>query len=82
MLERSLDVCQAGDIQLILSWVASFLGYAYALSGRLAEALPLLEQVVEQCAATKHMYLYPLCVAHLGEAYLLGGCPRITCTDC
>jgi tetratricopeptide (TPR) repeat protein len=49
------------------------LGYAYALSGRLAEALPLLEQAVEQSAATKHMYLYPLCVAHLGEAYLLAG---------
>ena len=53
VLERSLGVCQAGDIQLLLPWVASFLGYAYALSGRLAEALPLLEQAVEQCAATK-----------------------------
>jgi tetratricopeptide (TPR) repeat protein len=49
------------------------LGYAYALSGRLAEALLLLEQGVEQCAATKQMYLYPLFVAHLGEAYLLAG---------
>jgi tetratricopeptide (TPR) repeat protein len=49
------------------------LGYAYALSGRLAEALPLLEQAVEQCAATKRMVLYPLLVAHLGEAYLLAG---------
>ena len=53
--------------------VASFLGYAYALSGRLAEALPLLEQAVEQSAATKHMVFYPLLVAHLGEAYLLAG---------
>jgi tetratricopeptide (TPR) repeat protein len=41
--------------------------------GRLAEALPLLAQAVEQSAATKHMIYYPLCVAHLGEAYLLAG---------
>src|SRR5712691_6345832 len=73
MLEKSLGVCQAGDIQLMLSYVASYLGYAYTLSGRLAEALPLLDQAVEQSAATKHMYLYPLLVAHLGEAYLLAG---------
>jgi tetratricopeptide (TPR) repeat protein len=72
-LERSLGVCQAGDIQLILPYVASPLGYADALSGRLAEALPLLEQAVEQSAATKHMSFYPLFVAHLGEAYLLAG---------
>jgi hypothetical protein len=33
MLERSLGVCQAGDIQLLLPYVASHLGYTYALSG-------------------------------------------------
>jgi tetratricopeptide (TPR) repeat protein len=73
MLERSLGVCQAGDIQVILPYVASFLGYAYTLSGRLTEALPLLEQAVEQSAAMKNIFLYPLFVAHLGEAYLLAG---------
>ena len=73
MLERSLRVCQAGDIQLVLPWAASALGYAYALSGHLAEALPLLEQAVEQSAAAKYMNFYPLLVAHLGEAYLLAG---------
>jgi tetratricopeptide (TPR) repeat protein len=73
VLERSLGVCQAGDIQFVLPWVASFLGNAYALSGRLAEALPLLEQAVEQGAATMQMMFHPLLVAHLGEAYLLAG---------
>ena len=76
MLKRGLSVCQAGGLQLLLLYVGSPLGYAYALSGRLAEALPLLEQVVEQSAATEHMGFYPLFVAHLGEAYLLAG--RIT----
>jgi tetratricopeptide (TPR) repeat protein len=73
ILEKSLGVCQAGDIQLMHPYVASHLGYAYTLSERFAESLPLLEQAVEQSAATKHMYLYPLLVAHLGEAYLLAG---------
>src|SRR5262249_39830707 len=71
MLERSLGVCQAGDIPVILLYVASFLGYAYTLAGRLTEALPLLEQAVEQSIAMKNIFLYPLYVAHLGEAYLL-----------
>jgi class 3 adenylate cyclase len=71
--ERSLGVCQAGGLQTLLPLVASLLGHAYALSGRLAEALPLLEQAVEQSAGTKHMAVYPLLVAHLGEASLLAG---------
>ena len=72
-LEKSLGVCQTGNIQLVLPWAASALGYAYVLSGRLAEALPLLEQAVEQSATMKQMAYYPLWVAHLGEAYLLAG---------
>jgi class 3 adenylate cyclase/tetratricopeptide (TPR) repeat protein len=71
--ERGLGVCQAGDIQLMLPIVAACLGYAYALSGRLAEALPLLEQAVEHSAAAKHMSVYPLWVVYLSEAYLLAG---------
>jgi len=33
MLERTLGVCQAGDIQLMLPWAASALGYAYRCPG-------------------------------------------------
>jgi tetratricopeptide (TPR) repeat protein len=65
ILEKDLAVCQTGDILLLLPNVATALGYAYALSWRLAEALPLLEQAVERAS--------PLRVAHLGEAYLLAG---------
>ena len=73
MLEQSLHVCQTGDIALLLPWVASSLGYAYALSGRLAEALPLLEQAVEQSAAMHLHELPPTLMVYLGEAYLLAG---------
>jgi tetratricopeptide (TPR) repeat protein len=65
------SACRIGTRGVAMTFEASFLGYAYALSGRLAEALPLLEQAVEQSAATKHMFIYPLSVTHLGEAYLL-----------
>ena len=48
ILERGLAMCQAANIRLFIPFVASDLGAAYALAGRLSEALPLLEQAVEQ----------------------------------
>jgi tetratricopeptide (TPR) repeat protein len=47
--------------------MAAALGTAYALSGRVVDALPLLERAVEQ-----DIY-YGLRVVRLGEAYLLAG---------
>jgi tetratricopeptide (TPR) repeat protein len=47
-LERSLEPHQLWDLPLQFPWIASQLGYAYALSGRIVEALPLLERAVEQ----------------------------------
>ena len=43
-LERGRELCQVADVKLIgvLSAAAAALGYAYALSGRVVEALPLL----------------------------------------
>ena len=58
--------------RLQLQLAAGALGYAYTLSGRLAEAQPLLEQAIELTAA-RLMSPYPLWAAHLGEAYLLAG---------
>jgi tetratricopeptide (TPR) repeat protein len=43
-LERGLEVSRAWDMLLRFYLVSSTLGYAYVLSGRLSEALPLLEQ--------------------------------------
>jgi len=53
VLEGSLALCRAWNIWAWFPPLASALGYAYALSGRIAEALPLLEQAVERDAAMK-----------------------------
>jgi tetratricopeptide (TPR) repeat protein len=48
-------------------------GSAYALVGRVAEALPLLEQAVEQAAATRRLSRQARRIAWLSEIYLLAG---------
>jgi tetratricopeptide (TPR) repeat protein len=49
------------------------LGYAYALSGRVAEALPLLEQALEEAGRSGFLYEQALYITWLSEAYLLAG---------
>jgi class 3 adenylate cyclase/tetratricopeptide (TPR) repeat protein len=70
MLERTLAQCRAADIPLFLSGTTATLGFAYAMSGRAAEALPLLGQVMEQqgFSAQREGSAQPLIV---GEAYCL-----------
>ena len=70
VLERGLGVCHVSQIPLMFPFVASALGYAYALSGRVADAMPLLEQSVEHL---RLMFGHSVWVAWLGEAYLLAG---------
>ena len=50
-LEHALEVCQGVDSPPLFHAVSSTLGYAYALSGRSAEAIPLLEEAVERPAS-------------------------------
>jgi hypothetical protein len=50
-LERSLIVCQSANITRFFPVAASCLGAAHALAGRVAEALPLLDQVLERLAS-------------------------------
>jgi tetratricopeptide (TPR) repeat protein len=73
VLERALNLAQGAHIRLLIPQVASFLGAAYALAGRTTEALPLLEQAVEQAVAMGFMREYAPQVAVLSEAYLLAG---------
>jgi class 3 adenylate cyclase/tetratricopeptide (TPR) repeat protein len=70
LAERSLDICRNAEIVAEVSRAAAQLGYAYLYSGRIAEALTLLEQAVERPTTRR---FYTLQLSWLGEAYLLAG---------
>ena len=72
-LEQSLALCQQWDIRDGPPMHLTCLGYAYALAGRLAEALPLLEQAVAQSASMKALYGHAMRCARLSQGYLLAG---------
>jgi DNA-binding NtrC family response regulator/tetratricopeptide (TPR) repeat protein len=72
VLEPALALCHTWDTQLRLWFlgVAPSLGHAYALSGRVEEAIALLEQAMERAAATNLMFAQSLRVGWLAHAYL------------
>jgi len=70
VLDRGLKICRDHEVPLWSLMIASHLGYAYALSGRADETLPLLDQARAQAAA-KRVEAYPsLSLVCLGDAYL------------
>jgi class 3 adenylate cyclase/tetratricopeptide (TPR) repeat protein len=73
VLERGLELCRVFNILVWFPETASALGCAYALAGRVAEALPLLEQAEQRGAAMGQMGGQSLRAGYLGEAYLLAG---------
>src|SRR5207248_319897 len=54
VLERGLRLCQSANISFFFPVVASSLGATYALAGRIAEALPLLDQMRERVVTGDH----------------------------
>ena len=73
-LEHALEICQGVDSPPLFHAVSSALDYAYALSGRSTEAIPLLEEAVKRpvfLGATQEGQ--SLRTVWLSEAYLLGG---------
>jgi tetratricopeptide (TPR) repeat protein len=74
LFERGLALCRSRNLENWFYGLASALGYAYALAGRLSEALPLLEQVVEQDTAMRGGRPLSTRVIWQSEAYLLAGC--------
>ena len=73
VLERAMGLCQDWHIPLFLPRQAAALGLAYALDGRVAAGLALVEHGVEQAVARGRPRGLALVVACLSEAYLLAG---------
>ena len=70
-LEHALKICQEVDSRPLFHAVSSTLGYAYALSGRSAEAIPLLEQAVDAPSLTGPGG--PIAAEHLVERSVSAG---------
>jgi tetratricopeptide (TPR) repeat protein len=77
---RAIDLLERG-VALSREWTLAYfslthsgnLGYAYALSGRVAEGIPLLQHALSAGEAMGFGTIQGLFLAHLGEAYLLDG---------
>jgi tetratricopeptide (TPR) repeat protein len=72
-LERAVGICQDVDLPVWFPWMATALGTAYTLGGRVTDAVPLLAQALEQSVATGTVAFQPLCSLSLGEAQMLAG---------
>jgi class 3 adenylate cyclase/tetratricopeptide (TPR) repeat protein len=73
LLERAVGICREADLPVHFPWVAGVLGVAYSLAGRVADAVPLLTQALEQTVATDMIGYQAFCSLSLGEAQLLAG---------
>jgi tetratricopeptide (TPR) repeat protein len=72
-LERAMSICHEADLPLFFPWMAAALGAAYTLDRRVADAVPLLTQAMEQIIATGTVGDQTLCSLPLGEAQVLAG---------
>ena len=71
--ERALAMARERELPLGVVGSMGFLGYAYALSGRIADGLALLEESIRRHESFGIVYCHSLTVAHLAEAHLLAG---------
>jgi tetratricopeptide (TPR) repeat protein len=70
-LERAVHICQDADLPAYFPRLAAVLGAAYTMAGRVADAVPLLTQAIEQMTATARVSEQALCHLSLGEAQTL-----------
>jgi class 3 adenylate cyclase/tetratricopeptide (TPR) repeat protein len=73
LLERAVGLCRDADLPIYFPRMAAALGAAYTLSGRVADAVPLLTQAVDQTTASDRVGDEALCRLPLGEAHLRAG---------
>jgi tetratricopeptide (TPR) repeat protein len=72
-LEQAMGICQDVDLPLFFPMIASALGTAYTLDGRVANGVPLLTLAMERTIAMALGYVQARCRLSLGEAHLLAG---------
>jgi class 3 adenylate cyclase/tetratricopeptide (TPR) repeat protein len=70
VLTRGWALAQEGSLRIWFAAIGSALGYAYGLSGRMAEALPLLETAVKSDEALGLMTGQSLFITWLSEGYV------------
>jgi predicted ATPase/class 3 adenylate cyclase/DNA-binding winged helix-turn-helix (wHTH) protein len=80
-LERALELAQGAYLRLLIPFITAPLGAAYALAGRTAEALPLLEQAVARAVMMHYLWDHALRMIWLGEACLYAGRLAEACTQ-
>jgi tetratricopeptide (TPR) repeat protein len=73
LLERAVSICQDPDLSVWFTRIAPYLGMAYTLAGRVADAVSLLAEAMQQSAAAKRVNDETLCSLSLGEAQTLAG---------
>ena len=73
LAERSLALSHDRNIAQLSPEVADVLGYLYALSGRVAESISLLEKALTAMESMGHLQWRSPLIVHLGEAHLLAG---------
>jgi tetratricopeptide (TPR) repeat protein len=73
LLERAMAICHEADLPIYIPRMAAVLGEAYTLDGRVADAVSLLTQALEQSTVTGMIYYQALCGLSLGEAHRLAG---------
>ncbi len=71
LLERGLALAREWNLPFFSVAVSGSLGYAYALSGRIADGIPLLEHTVNAIGTMRLGAVQPLYLGYLGEAYVL-----------
>ena len=71
-LETCQKICGANNIQVLMPHIGSNLGYAYALAGRVDDAIPLMEKADEQSKLSGRKAAWALRLTWLGHASLLG----------
>jgi len=71
LLELGLAVCEEGAIQQVYPNLAAQLGHAYALVGRLDEAMVLLRRAVERATVMRLLFFETWARIYLGAALLL-----------